>query len=365
MSSSNDDKFDIIRNGDTLSMIANRNGIARHVLISHNNITDVDKLYVGQRLSIPKLGVIKFRLFDLIGDVIAGLECKVISLGQEIMHIQTDAAGALPDIHAKDALATYELWVKRYAKEGFKKVGEVKGGRTERIVAVKSGKLKIVTQTRPTEENHVTMVIRGGTPEKSGVAWVAKFPASTDIGMLEAEFGKDLQAFIAALKEGGVTVRITTTYRPPQRSYLMYWAKQISDGAISPEKVTPFVPEVAGDERIDIDWAHLDEDGNPDLEAAKKAAKEMRIAFQTGNNEVAKPYHSNHNFRKAQAVDMRLFPPWGIGKTVRERGGDEKTISEKGDLFRIAQTYGIVHFDLRPNQSIPKMDDVHWSRTGA
>ncbi len=365
MSSSNDDKFDIIRNGDTLSMIANRNGIARHVLISHNNITDVDKLYVGQRLSIPKLGVIKFRLFDLIGDVIAGLECKVISLGQEIMHIQTDAAGALPDIHAKDALATYELWVKRYAKEGFKKVGEVKGGRTERIVAVKSGKLKIVTQTRPTEENHVTMIIRGGTPEKSGVAWVAKFPASTDIGMLETEFGKDLQAFIAALKEGGVTVRITTTYRPPQRSYLMYWAKQISDGAISPEKVTPFVPEVVGDERIDIDWAHLDEDGNPDLEAAKQAAKEMLKAFGVKSNSIAGPYKSNHNFKQAKAVDMTLWPEWGIGKTVKNKIGDKQKIETKDDLFEVGKSYGVTHFDLRPNKSKPETDNVHWSRTGA
>jgi hypothetical protein len=129
------------------------------------------------------------------------LECKVLSLGEELMRIKTDAKGALPDILAKDALQTFELWVKRYATNDFKKVGEVKGGTTSRIVAVKSGKQKIVTKTKPAEEKHVTKVVKGGAPEKSGLDWLAKFPHSTDIGMLEAEFCKDLQAFIGALEQ--------------------------------------------------------------------------------------------------------------------------------------------------------------------
>jgi hypothetical protein len=91
----------------------------------------------------------------------------------------------------------------------------------------------------------------------------------------------------------------------------------------------------------------------------------MRAKFQIGSNAVAKPYHSNHNFRKAKAVDMTLSPKWGIGRIVKNRDGKKVEIEEKKNLFLIGQSYGITHFDLRPNKSNNKQDDVHWSRTGA
>ena len=366
MATSNEDEIAVAQAGDTLRKIATRHGVTFEELAAYNNITDADRIYIGQRLRVPKphaTGVIKFQLKDFIGDAIEGLECKVVSLGKELIRIKTDAKGALPDIKAKDALDTFELWVKRFGTNEFKKVGEVKGGTTERIVAVKSGKQKIVTQTKPTEEEHVEKIVKGSTPEKSGVSWVAKFPHSTDLGMLEAEFGKDLKAFIAALEEGGVQVNISTTYRPPQRSYLMYWCKQICDGKISPEKVKPFVPEVQGDAPVDIDWAHLGNDGKPDLEAAKKAAEKMRAEFGIGARPVGKPYKSNHNFQRAQAVDMRLIPHWGIGKTVKDKTGSSVEIKNQKDLFSVGVSYDITHWDLRPNKNAIK-DDVHWSRKG-
>jgi murein DD-endopeptidase MepM/ murein hydrolase activator NlpD len=368
MTTRQEEKIAIVKAGDTLGLIAKRHGITYQELAAYNRLTNADQIIIGQHLRIPKpreLGVVKFRLFDLIGEAIEGLECKVLSLGEELMRIKTDAKGALPDIQAKHALQTFELWVKRYATNDFKKVGEVKGGTTSRIVAVKSGKQKIVTQTKPAEEKHVTKVVKGGAPKKSGVDWLEKFPHSTDIGMLEAEFGKDLQAFIGALKEGGILVTITTTFRPPQRSYLMYWCQQIAAGKVSPDKVKPFVPEVEGDELVNIDWAHLGSDGQPDLEAAKKAAEEMRVKFLIGTNAVAKPYRSNHNFRQAKAVDMTLVPKWGIGKVIKNKDRKKIEVEEKKNLFLVGQSYGVVHFDLRPNKSVPRQDDVHWSRTGA
>ena len=354
--------------GDTLQKIAKRYNTTVAQICADNRIKNPNLIPVGQFIRVrtpeaPTAGVIKFRLFDLIGEAIEGLECKVVALGKELMRIKTDAKGALPDIKAKDALDTFELWVKRFGTNEFKKVGEVKGGTTERIVAVKSGKQKIVAQTRPTAESYVAKIIKGGTPEKSGVSWVAKFPHSTDIGMLEAEFGKDLLAFKTALEEGDITVKISTTYRPPERSYLMYWSQQIADGKISPEKVRPFVPEVEGDGPVDIDWAHLDADGKADLEAAKKAAKDMQEAYSIGSRPVGKPYESNHNFRRSQAVDMRFIPHWGIGKTVKDKAGNPTEIKKKEDLFSVGKSYGVTHWDLRPNKNAIK-DDVHWSKKG-
>ena len=114
MATSNQDEIAIAKAGDTLRKIATRHGTTYQELAAYNQITNADRIYIGQRLRIPKprnVGVIKFRLFDFIGEAIEGLECKVVSLGEELMRIKTDAKGALPDIKAKDALDTFELWV--------------------------------------------------------------------------------------------------------------------------------------------------------------------------------------------------------------------------------------------------------------
>ncbi|WP_146180586.1 hypothetical protein [Limnohabitans curvus] len=71
----------------------------------------MDKLLPAKASLKPAKWAIKFRLFDFIGEAIEGLECKVVSLGEELVRIKTDAQGALPDIKAKDALDTFELWV--------------------------------------------------------------------------------------------------------------------------------------------------------------------------------------------------------------------------------------------------------------
>ncbi len=88
----------------------------------------------------------------------------------------------------------------------------------------------------------------------------------------------------------------------------------------------------------------------------------MRTAFgATGDRPVGKPYQSNHN--KRQAVDMRLTPDWGIGMTVKDRDGIPRNINTKEQLFLVGKSYGVFHWDLRPNKNA-KVDDVHWSITG-
>ncbi len=310
----------------------------------------------------PTGGVIQFRLFDFVGQAIEGLECKVFRMGHELGCITTDAQGALPDLPVANPLDIYELWVRRFGRDDFKKVGEVQGGHTKRIVAVKSGKQKITMQTRPSAENHVVKVVSPGVLQKSGRQWVQQFVGSTGVSDLTPEFAARFVAFKAALEEAAIGVRITATYRPPERSYMMYWAQEIACGRVSPDKVPPFVAEVKGHGPVLIDWAHWDAQGNADLAAAKLAATDMRNAFGiTGDRPVGKPYQSNHN--KRQAVDMRLTPDWGIGMTVKDKGGNPQYIKTKVQLFGIGQTYGVIHWDLRPNKNA-KVDDIHWSITG-
>lgn len=121
----------------------------------------------SKNIGKEQAGVIKLRLFDLIGEAIEALECKVVLLGEEILHAKTDAKGALPNIKAKSANDTFELWVKRFGRQDYKKIGEVKGGTTERIVAVKSGLQKVTTQTKPLAQQHVEKIIKGVRQKKA------------------------------------------------------------------------------------------------------------------------------------------------------------------------------------------------------
>src|SRR4051794_15566925 len=88
-----------------------------------------------------------------------------------------------------------------------------------------------------------------GAAEKSGKAWVAKFPGSTKVDDLEPVFRPKVEAFIAAAKAGGASVRITSTLRPKQRAYLMHWSWLIAKKGHAADKV----PAMAG---VDIDWWH-------------------------------------------------------------------------------------------------------------
>jgi LysM repeat protein len=44
----------IVSHGDTLSKIANRANVSIREIASLNNISDIDKIFVGQRLKLPK-----------------------------------------------------------------------------------------------------------------------------------------------------------------------------------------------------------------------------------------------------------------------------------------------------------------------
>jgi hypothetical protein len=78
--------------------------------------------------------------------------------------------------------------------------------------------------------------------------------------------------FLAASNDSGATVRIADILRPPQRVYLMYWSFAISHEKQNPAKV----PLMDG---VDIQWVHIDSDGNPDPTASVLAAAQMVAGY--------------------------------------------------------------------------------------
>ena len=197
-----------------------------------------------------------------------------------------------------------------------------------------------------------------GPPEKSGKHWVSRFPSSKAISDLKQPFQGNVAKFFAALAAGGVTCNINTTLRPPQRSYLMYYSREVSAGRLAPDKVPAFVPQ-EDDEPVNIDWAHRDSAGTPDLVAARKAARDMDSAYGAAGV-IGKPYRSNHN--GGRAVDVSFSPAWGIGKSVVDANGKTVQIGSKQDIIAIGATYNVLHWNYHGAKA--KTDDPHWSATG-
>lgn len=127
---------------------------------------------------------------------------------------------------------------------------------------------------------------------------------------------------------------------------------------MAPDKVPPVVPQ-QGDDPVNIDWAHRDGNGKPDLTAARAGAKAMDRAYGAVGI-IGREYRSNHN--GGRAIDMRLSPAWGIGKTVKNANGRDVSISSKRDILNVGGTYNVLHWNYASAKN--KADDPHWSQTG-
>ncbi|MBJ9702335.1 hypothetical protein [Acinetobacter calcoaceticus] len=173
----------------------------------------------------------------------------------------------------------------------------------------------------------------------SGVDWCSLFLQSNSLSDLAEPFRTNATKFINGMKNAGISVVINTTWRPTERSYLMYYSTAIARGEIAVDKVLPFPG-------LNIDWTHK---GNKT--EAVKAAKAMYKKYGIGTNPVGKPGSSNHNRKKA--VDMRISNY--VGKVVVIDGESTK-ITSWATLTRLGKKHGVIWYGSK--------DAPHWSHTG-
>lgn len=191
------------------------------------------------------------------------------------------------------------------------------------------------------DKNGVAYVYKAKKPkmEVSGAHWHSKFEASTSLDDLLEPFKSNAKKFISALKAANISVRISTTYRPDARSYLMYYSTNIKRGKINPEKVPPWPG-------VNIDWTH---GGNKSK--AVEGTRAMHAAYGIGSNPVGKPSNSNHNV--GLAVDMTITNY--SGKTISLNGNKYK-IHGFNDLVAAGKKVSIIWYGSN--------DKPHWSQTG-
>ncbi|WER21134.1 hypothetical protein P2E05_13620 [Providencia stuartii] len=173
--------------------------------------------------------------------------------------------------------------------------------------------------------------------EPSGVHWVSRFPTSVDVNDLTPDFSSSVTRFIQAIRDAGGNVRISATFRPPERAYLMHYAYAISRENFDPSKV----PEKEG---VNIDWTH-----NGDLASAKKAAQQMDRAYVI---KYKPSLTSRHTQRRA--IDMTITNI--IGKSLINGSGANVPIKNLKNLFDAGASFGVIKLVV---------DEPHWSDDGA
>jgi peptidoglycan hydrolase-like protein with peptidoglycan-binding domain len=180
--------------------------------------------------------------------------------------------------------------------------------------------------------------------ELSGPAWVDRFPGSRSVDDLVPPFRDNVKKFLAALTEAGAGYRISATFRPVRRQYLMYWAAQIARGDSTGQNI----PSYPG---VEIEWWH------GSVEASRRAAQEMVDKFQIGGNPVARPEYSLHD--ESKAIDMSIS--WTGNLRIRRADGQYVTITSapkdgtNPDLVEVGKSYKVFH---KAN------DRPHWSIDG-
>lgn len=177
--------------------------------------------------------------------------------------------------------------------------------------------------------------------------WVGKFPTSVDLDDLAAPFKDNAKAFIAAMLAAGASIKISATYRPRERAYLMYYAFRIAREGMDPTTVPP----MSG---VDIDWVHRDAKGKINIAASRNAAEDM----VNGYDIVYRPaLRSNHTRRLA--VDMTIS--WDGTLAVKNKRGRVVQIAgtpKSGlnhDLIVVGASYGVLKLISDP---------PHWSSDG-
>ena len=193
----------------------------------------------------------------------------------------------------------------------------------------------------------------------SGPRWVTRYPPIKSLDALGKGFRDSVEAFLAALKTdeniktGHLTVSINETYRPPAKSYLMYYAYWIWKGVYDPASIPPGP--------VAIRWDH------PTRQASIEAAKQMAIGWGI----VYPPARrSRHNLGTAIDMTIRwtgnLVVKVGDKKQVVAGGrkygeGDEVLIrtepknGDNADLQEVGASYGVIKL---------RSDPPHWSDSG-
>ena len=342
----------IVKAGETLAGIASECEVSIEALMQANGIKDKNKIYERQHLDIPASGAAPATAPTHAPAAASGNASAPTPASKPTARAPATAASVSSASHASGQASVH---TPAPAPTGHAPAPTAHPPAASGPVA-SGGRQGLAATAQRTESNHPVVALSTGQLKLSGADWCKQFLQSTNLDDLVEPFRTNAKNFIAAIRAAKVSVVLSTTFRPIERSYLMYYSAAVARGEIAPDKV----PAWSG---VDIDWVHRDAAGNVDTAASKKAAKAMVSTYGIGTNPVGKPSKSNHN--SGFAVDMRVG---ALNKTkIKNPDGKEVEVSDMADLSDLGELYGVFWYkvNLMKNPGKKKKDPPHWSKDGA
>lgn len=186
----------------------------------------------------------------------------------------------------------------------------------------------------PTTETEPAVAVVSAN-ELSGVIWVNRFLGSAEISELEQAFQQQVTSFFAAISAAGGNTRVSATYRPPERAYLMHYCSKLSRGEIEAE-------DIPARDGVNINWVH------PTKAQSKAAATAMANSYG-----IVYPPALTSNHTQRTAIDVTITNI--VGKNIRDAGGNNVRINALSDLNAVGATFGVLKL---------VSDPPHWSNDG-
>jgi hypothetical protein len=179
----------------------------------------------------------------------------------------------------------------------------------------------------------------------SGPSWATRFGDSKSVSDLAPAFGKDVTAFVTAMKRASITVRTLRTLRPPERAYLMHYSWLVAKRKLSPLKV----PAFAGSKKhppVGICWVHATAHG-ASKPASIAAAGKLAAALGVASMPTAPLLSSAGTLAESIVMSTtwtrsKITIHNASGHAVVIRSGPRNGLNAK--LIAVGATYGVIHF---------------------
>lgn len=349
----------IVQSGETISSIAAKYGTTVDALVSANGLKDPDHIYARQHLKVPPMAGEQAQASPTHAPA-ADAETKAQPVPKPMPANASKQSGATggkttASVATPPAAASSgSVAGKGSASHGAQRANPAPAAapaQPQRASANAGASANpnasgVIHQRSP--NGRPQTVVSSPTLEPSGAVWCQRFPGSASLESLNDTFKAAASAFIGAMRNAHITVKVNAALRPIQRSYLMYHAFQIAKGHESPDKVPPY-------SGVNIDWVHRKPDGSMDLEKSVKAAKDMCAGFEinihSARQAVGKPGRSRHNYGAAVDINITGY----VGKKIKDASGHEVELKSFADLKLVGYGYGVHYY--------PK-ENMHWSDTG-
>jgi LysM repeat protein len=350
----------IVQSGETLSSIASKYGTTVNAMVDLNGLKDANHIYAHQHLKVPSSEAPSEPAHQSTAQSTGSKPQTTIAGGQstpgsQSAAIKNNAPNSAP---AATSQTSTPIPHPMQTPAAHPASASTSGGSTAPVHPSANGAASGIATTgtantagvvhQHAPNGHPQTVVSAPTLEPSGAVWCSRFPGSSSLSSLNDSFKAKASAFISALNAAHITVRINAALRPIQRSYLMFHAFEIAKGRERPDQIPPY-------SGVDIDWVHRGADGNMDLNASVKAAKEMchgyGININSAMQAVGRPGRSRHNY--GAAVDLNITGY--VGKRVKDVTGHDVQLSSFADLKQVGHGYGVNYY---PHEN------MHWSDTG-